>query len=80
MMGNSHVTYKCLENAGKYGLETIEEIRSYFSKEKCGRPTDIFLFVSFFTSLIVIYLYLIEYNKEGDIKECQKFHCFMEYE
>ena len=26
MMGNSHVTYKCLENAGKYGLETIEEI------------------------------------------------------
>ena len=34
MMGNSHVTYKCLENAGKYGLETIEEIRSYFSKEK----------------------------------------------
>ena len=26
MMGNSHVTYKCLENAGKYGLETIKEI------------------------------------------------------
>ena len=42
MMGNSHVTYKCLENAGKYGLETIEEIRSYFSKEKYGRTTDCF--------------------------------------
>ena len=26
MMGNSYVTYKCLENAGKYGLETIKEI------------------------------------------------------
>lgn len=40
MMGNSHVTYKCLENAGKYGLETIQEISSYLRTEIYGNALE----------------------------------------
>ena len=43
MMGNSHVTYKCLENAGKYGLETIEEIRSYLQAGNMESPQTEFV-------------------------------------